>query len=291
MESRHYQLLNSIHRLIRALLALCCFLGFQAYSARSGVARQLAESALRKSGKFADDAAMNGLERRFATMIQRHGEKSEAFLRQTGRQGLEILEKSGTWAGDLLEMYASKPGAALFVFGDRQKLDWVLQHGRTAFKALIHHPCAADVLIRKYGKNGAEMALALDRDAALRLARLERSGWMNQRFPTTDSFNSFVRKYGSSGVRFVWNHRKSLAVAGAMTWFLSDPESFINGSRSLMSPLWSQIWNQTTGLEKSGLVVIFLFILWLVFRKIQVWTRPFRRIYSSIVASAPPKEN
>lgn len=224
-------------------------------------------------------------------MIQRHGEASEVFLKQTGHRGLEILEKSGAKAGALLEMHASRPGSAVLVFGDTQRLDWVLQYGKPAFNALCHHPGAADVLIRKYGKTGAELALTLDRDAAIRLAKLERSGWMYQRFPTPDSFNRFISKYGSSGVRYLWKNRKSLAVAGAMTWFLSDPDSFMNGSRSLISPLWSRLWNQTTVLEKSGLAVVVLFILWMLLRQVQIWTHPMRRIYSRLFISAPAKEN
>ncbi len=253
--------------------------------AEAGLARDLAEAVLRKAGKQSDDLAVRELEQQFVKLFNRLGPDCEPFLKRFGKDGAEILERAGQKGNQLLKWYQSAPGPSFYLLRDKEKLEWTLQYGKTAFDAMIRHPGAAEVLIRKHGAQGAAWALNLDRNSVLKLAKLETSGWTSRHFPDSKTLSDFVRNQGSAGIKFIWKHRTRLAAAGALTWFMTDPESFINGTRSLMQPTLSQIWDRTTGSQKLYTILLLLIfggyllmkLSWIVKTPQWIFKKLFRR--------------
>jgi len=157
------------------------------------------------------------------------------------------------------------------VIRDPDRLALALRHGDEAFEAMMRSPGAADNLLRSYGSPAAAWLKSLNQRDALRLAALNQEGWLKRLFTDSADLGRFIKKYGSAGVRFLWNNKGKLSAGGALALFLSDPEAFINGSRKLMEPAWKEMWDQTSTTEKATLSLMALGLIWLILKPMKIW--------------------
>lgn len=250
----------------------CASLVFISQSALdAGPARELAEILTQGMGKAARESALDGFEKQCARALARYGDDCAPFIKQLGREGLETLERAGANGATILKWHKQSPGSALYVIRDPDRLALALRHGDEAFEAMIRSPGAAEDLLRSYGSPAADWLKSLNQRDALRLAALNQEGWLKRLFPDSADVGRFIKKYGSAGVRFLWNNKGKLSAGGALALFLNDPEAFINGSRKLMEPAWKEMWSQTSTTERAMLSLVALGLIWLILKPVKIW--------------------
>lgn len=250
----------------------CVSLFFFSQSAiHAGPARELAEFLTKGMSKAARESALDGFERQCSRALARYGDDCAPFIKQLGREGLETLERAGTNGAAILKWHKQSPGKALYVIRDPDRLALALRHGDEAFDAMIRHPGAAEELFRSYGAPAATWLKSLNQRDALRLAALNQEGWLKRLFSDSADVGKFIKRYGSAGIRFIWNNKGKLSVGGALALFLNDPEAFINGSRKLMEPAWKELWTQTSTTEKAILSLVGLGLAWLILKPMKIW--------------------
>ena len=237
----------------------------------AGPARELAEFLTKGMSKAARESALDGFEKQCARALTRYGDDCAPFIKQLGREGLETLERAGANGATILKWHKQSPGKSLYVIRDPDRLTLALRHGDEAFEAMMRSPGAAEDLLRSYGAPAAAWLKSLKQRDALRLAALNQEGWLKRLFPDSADVGRFIKKYGSAGVRFIWNNKGKLSVGGALALFLNDPEAFINGSRKLMEPAWKEIWSQTSTTDRAMLSLVALGLIWLIFRPVKIW--------------------
>ena len=252
-------------------MVLASFFFFSQFVTQAGSARELAEFLTKGMRKATRESALAGFEQQCARVLARHGDDCTPFIKQLGIEGLETLERAGENGAMILKWHKQEPGKSLYVIRDPDRLALAVRHGDDAFEAIMQHPGAAEELLRSYGSSSATWLKSLSKKDALRLAALNQGGELKNIFPKISDLGRFIQKYGSAGIRFLWNNKGKLSAGGALALFLNDPESFIKGSRKLIEPVWKELWYQTSKTEKAILFMVAIGLLWLISRPMKVW--------------------
>ncbi len=194
-------------------------------------ARELAEWALRKfTGKATQEGA-EALSRRIAVAAAKHGDDLvAAAVRKGGPKVLTLADEAAEQAPKVLRFIGKygDEGAALLT----RKSMKLLSLGDDAAAALVRHKGVAEPLLETYGTSAVKVLASVSPQSGRRIAILSRSGDL-ARIGRTEELLGVCAKFGDKACDFAYRNKGGLLVGVSLAAFLSDPQPFLDGSRSL----------------------------------------------------------
>jgi hypothetical protein len=119
---------------------------------------------------------------------------------------------------------------SLRVLEDPKTLGLVVNYGERAGEVMIKHPGMASEVIAKFGNPGVGAMNAVSGPQARQLTSLVQTGAagdMGKLLPV-------IEQYGDKAMDFIWRHKGALALTAGAVAFISHPEPYINGVKSLV---------------------------------------------------------
>lgn len=219
---------------------------------KAAVAREMAEYVMKKFGKEVADEGVETLTRKIEAVIVKYGDDGVAAVKNVGPRSFRLIEEAGENGVESVKLMAKYGDKAIWVVGKKNRLAIFVKHGDDAAEAMIKHGEIAEPLIGKFGDSAALALKSVSSQNARRISMLDDAGELATIGSTSELF-AVVGKYGDAAMDFVWKNKGALAVAAALTAFLSDPEPFINGTRdlaqtvgtSLVQPIAQEVGKRT----------------------------------------------
>jgi hypothetical protein len=203
-------------------------------------AREAAEAIVQRFGRAAATEGTERLAVRLEALAVRFGDDALNAARRTGPAGLRLLEEAGEHAPVAARLLARYGDDGLWLAGQSSRLGFVARFGDDAAEVLLKHKGLADDLISRLGQPGVNALAKLSGQSGRRLAMMADAGDL-ARIGRTDELLAVVARYGDRAMDFIWRNKGSLAVGAALTAFLADPESFLDGTRELASVLAQEV--------------------------------------------------
>jgi len=224
------------------VLALGLVVNFTAMAGvQSSAIREAAEFIMGKFGKGVAGETLEQVAESTAKAVGKYGDDCLPFLRKTGHSGYRVLDDAGYKATDILKLYARKGDEAIWIISDPKKLAIFMKHGDAAADALIRHPSIAEDLIGKFGDNAVGAMNAVSRSGGQKLGMLAADGTLDKIGRQSDVLE-VIRKYGDGAMDFIWKNKGALTVASALTLFVTNPDIYISGAKTLVvDPIASPI--------------------------------------------------
>jgi hypothetical protein len=190
----------------------------------------------------------------------KYGDGVLPLLKSTGPAGFKALETAGEKSPEVIKLFARKGDEAIWIIYDQKKLRLFLDYGDSAADALLKHPGIADDLISHYGSDAVGALNSLSKQGARSLGMSEIEGVLSAT-PRSKELLPVIAKYGDSAMEFIWRNKGALMVTAGVTKFLIDPQSYIQGLKTLLiDPVVNPIFENTnwTLIIAVGLLIIFL---------------------------------
>jgi hypothetical protein len=219
---------------------------------KAAIAREIAEQLMKKFGKEAADEGLETLTRKIETVIVKYGDDGATAIKNVGPRSIGLIDEAGENAIDAVKLMAKYGDDAVWVVSKPGRLAIFVKYGDDAAKAMIKHGEITEPLINKFGTSAAAALQKVSSQNARRISMLDQAGDLSK-IGRTNELLGVVSKYGDAAMEFVWKNKGPLAVATALTAFLSDPQPFIDGTRdiaqsvgtSLVQPIAEEIGRGT----------------------------------------------
>lgn len=232
---------------LAALQPACCWAGVT-----SKAAKEAAEFVLRKFGKEAEEQGLQTLTKRIETLGLKYGDDAIAAVKKVGPRALNYIDEAGETGLQSAKLLARYGDDAVWIVRKPNRLAMFSKYGDDAARAMIKQGQIAEPLIASLGKPAATALKNVSARNARRLAMMAEDGTL-ARIGRTEALLAVIGKYGDRAMAFVWRNKGSLAVAGALTAFLANPEPFIDGTveltkaagESIAKPLATEIGRGT----------------------------------------------
>lgn len=200
----------------------------------SRAVRETAEWIMKKFGKGVAGKTVDEIAEATARTVARHGDDALPLLRAAGHAGFRALDDAAEKAPEVIRLFARKGDEAVWLISEPKKLALFLKHGDDAAEALLKHGGLADELIARFGDDAAGTLTNLSRPAAQRLAMAANEGLLNAT-PRSRELLPIIRRCGDEAMDFIWKNKGALATAAGLYLFLSDPQAFISGAKTLVA--------------------------------------------------------
>ena len=170
-----------------------------------------------------------------------------------------MLDEAGDHAPKIMRLYNSRGDEAMWIIRQSERRALFIKHGEPAADAMLKHPHLAESVLQRYGDSGASALNRLSRGGAQKLGMADDSGLFTAT-PRSRELLHVIRAYGDEAMDFIWENKGALTVAAMLTKFLSDPEAFIKGFKSLViDPV------VTPAVESANWTLIFAGVLFFLF--------------------------
>jgi len=245
-------------RLLAVSLLLCLTASPVQAGPASRAVRETAEWIMKKFGKGAAGKTVDEIAEATAKAVARHGDDALPLLRAAGHAGFRALDDAAEKAPQVIRLFARKGDEAVWLISEPKKLALFLKHGDEAADALLKHGGLADDLIARYGDDAVGALTKLSRPTAQRMSMAAREGLFDAT-PRSGELLPIIRRYGDEAMDFIWKHKRVLATSAGLYAFLSDPQAFLSGVKTLVvDPLISPIAQGTNWtLIFGGLLFLF----------------------------------
>lgn len=218
----------------------------------SKAAKEAAEFVLRKFGKEAEEQGLQTLTRRIETLGLKYGDDAVAAVKKVGPRALNYIDEAGETGLQSAKLLARYGDDAVWIVRKPNRLAMFSKYGDDAARAMMKQGQIAEPLITSLGKPAATALKNVSARNARRLAMMAEDGTLAG-IGRTEALLTVVGKYGDRAMAFVWRNKGALAVAGALTAFLANPEPFIDGTveltkaagESIAKPLATEIGRGT----------------------------------------------
>lgn len=199
---------------------------------RAALFRELAEQALRRAGKEAEQEAAEVLARRLEGIAARHGDDAARAVAKLGPRGAMLAEEAGEHAPQAVRLMMRHGDSAVWIISNKNRLALFAKLGDDAAESMIRHGQIAEPLLMAYGQPAAAALKTVTSQNARRLAMMA-SDQTLARIGRTDELLDVIARYGDRAAEFVWKNKGSLAVGAALAAFLANPEAFRSGTADL----------------------------------------------------------
>ena len=199
---------------------------------RSEMARESAEYIMRKFGKEVGKDTVETLTEKLTSIGARHGDAAIVALRQVGPRGLQLIADAGEHADAVVRLMTQFGDEAAWVLSRPRGLAIFLQHGDDGVKILIKHRAVAEPLVERFGSAAVQAFHPLTPQNGRRLAMLVDDGTIIQGSRAAEVL-AVIARGGDRAMEFIWNHKGALAVTAGLTAFLTQPQTFIDGTKDL----------------------------------------------------------
>lgn len=197
----------------------------------SKAAGELAEFVLKKFGKEAAEEGAEKLTARIIKASAKYGDDVVRAVRKGGPKVLALVDDAGANAPSVLRLVNHYGDDAVRALSRPKSLAIVSRYGDDAARALIKHKGIAEPLIENLGTPAVKAINALGPQAGRRLAMM--SGDDLAAIGRTPELLEVIARHGDKAMDFIWKNKVVLAGSAALSAFLHDPESFINGAKDL----------------------------------------------------------
>jgi hypothetical protein len=219
-----------------ALLAMVIVLAVTTLAladAKSQLAREVAEAALRKFGRQAAREGTEALAMKIEAAAAKHGDEIFEAVRKVGPRALPLVEDAGVQGRQAAKLLArhGEPGAA-WVVSRPAAMKLVAQHGEEAAAVLVKHAGIAEPVVEGFGAPAVKALAATGPQGGRRLAMLMADGDL-AKIGRTPELMDVIAKYGDKAMEFVWKNKGALAVGTTLAAFLANPESFLNAGQGV----------------------------------------------------------
>ncbi len=223
---------------MKRLFAISLLLCFVAMPAEAGPAsravRETAEWIMKKFGPGAAGKTVDEIAEATAKAVARHGDDALPLLRAAGHAGFRALDDAAEKAPQVIRLFARKGDEAVWLISEPNKLALFLKHGDDAAEALLKHGGLADELLSRFGDDAAKALNGLSRPTAQKLSMAARDGLLDAT-PRSHELLPVIRRYGDEAMDFIWKHKGALATSAGLYAFLSDPQAFLSGAKTLVA--------------------------------------------------------
>ena len=199
---------------------------------KAALAREAAEYVMTKFGKDAAEVGVETLTRKIETLAIKHGDDVFLAVRKVGPRTLRIVEEAGEHGLESVKLMARYGDDAVWVVAKKNRLAIFVKYGDDAAESMMKHGEIAEPLLVSFGKPAAGAMKAVNSQNARRLAMMADDGQL-AKIGQTSELLEVVAKYGDRAADFVWRNKGALTVAAALTAFLANPESFLDGATDI----------------------------------------------------------
>jgi hypothetical protein len=203
---------------------------FAAANVTAKAARETAEYVIKKFSRDAGRQGVETLAARIEKLAAAHGDDALEAVRRVGPKAITLADEAGeqgALAIRLMARYGDE--AAQHIVARPRALALAARYGDDAAEALVKHKDIAEPVIEKFGAQAAAALKNVDRQNAVRIARMFNEGDL-AKIGRTAELLGVIGKYGNKGMDFVWRHKGTLAVSTALAAFLANPQPFIDGT-------------------------------------------------------------
>jgi hypothetical protein len=220
-------------RAIPILTVIACLaLGSTARADRTKAAREAAEYLLKKFGAKAAGEGAEQLSIRIAGAASRHGDDAIHAVRAVGAKAITLADDAGEHGAKVMRLLARHGDEAAELLARPQGMRLFAQYGDDAAEALLRHKGIAEPVLEQFGTPAVRAMKAIGPQSGRRLAMLADGGEL-EAIGRTPELMGVIARYGDAAMKFIWEHKKELAGAAALTAFLNDPAPFIDGTKEL----------------------------------------------------------
>jgi hypothetical protein len=200
--------------------------------AQAGVMSKVLREAMEVIGKkFGRQVAEEGAERvgvRLTRLAAQHGDEVVATaFRKVGPRAGRLVEEAGDRGGLALGLLARHGEEAIPLIARSTALAKVARYGDQAAVAIMKHGTVGEQLVGQFAKEGAEALVKVTPRQGRRLAMMAAKGELKP------ELMQVISRYGDPACEFIWKHKGSLAVAAALTAFVTSPGPFLEGTQKL----------------------------------------------------------
>ena len=204
---------------------------------KATVARELGHLLARKLGAKAVAKGGQALSRRAAVAASHHADDVARAVKRIGPRALTLANEAGEHAPQVMQ-FVAKHGAAGAAVMTKQSSKLLASLGDDAGVALLRHNTVVVPMLEKYGATAARALTKVTPQNGRRLIMMAKTFDRGQ---TAVKVVEVVAKHGDAVVNWMWANKGALAATAAVTAFLADPESFMNGTKKLTESVSKQI--------------------------------------------------
>jgi hypothetical protein len=193
--------------------------------AQSQAARQAARELVEWFGRESLERA----EPRVARLVEEYGEGAVRALRQAGPAGVPVIEAFGPPAVRILSKWGDR-GMRLLAAEGEPACGVLARYGDEAIELMIRHPGVGRDLLGHFGREALRAPLSTESVVVLnRLAEpIKQSGRSREIFDV-------IERYGDRACDFLWRHKGTIFLTGALVAFLADPKPYLDGVKEIVS--------------------------------------------------------
>lgn len=245
-------MINRLEAVLTLMAAMCCT---ALAGVKSSVARETAEYVLERFGKDVGEETLETLTGKIGQYGSKYGDDAIGAIRKIGPRGFKILDDAGKNAPDVIRLLNRSGNEAVWVVSTPRKLAIFVKYGNDAADAMIKHPGTAEPLIEQFGVSAAKALRTVSGQNSRRIGMMADDGSLAASGKANEMLE-IIGRHGDLAADWIWRNKGSLAVATIATAFLSNPESFLNGTveiakvggETIMRPITEQItgsinWN------------------------------------------------
>ncbi len=219
---------------------------------------------LKKFGKGAAGTTVRQLRKVTAGLISKHGDECIPFIKNTGHEGIRLLQTTGKNAPKILHLY-KRFGNDVLWLAKPERLKLILKYGDDAAKGILKHPGLGEGILRRHGKRAISVLNTLSRKNNQRLAILSSNSKFMRGGRASEIFGVLKRE-GNKAMDFIWRHKKSLAIATVLVTFLKDPSSYFKGAKTLIvDPVIEPVKIVARNIDWNLIISVILFMIFLIF--------------------------
>ncbi len=227
--------------------------------------------------RFAREVAEEGVERlepRLVRLIAAHGDDAAAAVRRVGpRLGVRAVESHGAAGARMLARWGDD-GARLLADEGEPAARLFARHGDEAVEAMLRHPGAGARVIEAFGDDGMRALRGVGRDGAAQLAGVAPSVRGTGR---AAEVLAVVERFGDRACGFLWRNKGVVFGAAVLAAFLSDPEPYLAGVKSLVVEPAKELGAEAARRTDWTLAVVVLLVLGAMIVGLRLVLRPRAR--------------
>lgn len=220
-------------------------------------AREMMDAAVQRSSSRAFSRLVRESPDQVLAIARRYGDDGLVAVSRHGRPAMRVLlNSSDEAAAPVLRMIQRHGDDAVRMGQSPQGLRILATENDTMFRVMHQTRGQAYPLLDRYGPRGADVLSRLSASESRQLIQLQRG-----RHFSDSQFRQIldvVGEYGDRALRFIWEHKGTLALASVFVAFVADPQPFIDGTKDLTGLVMQ------TAAEQAGETVrsVFAMIRW-----------------------------
>ena len=215
----------------RPILIMFCavFLASPVFGQRSQLAREAAESLMRRFGVKVGNETVETLAAKIGQYGAKYGDEAIGAIRSTGPRAFQLIDDAGKNAPNVVRLLHKHGPSAIGVVANPRKLRLAVRYGDDAAKAMIKHPGVSESVVENFLGPGARALCSVSGRNARRIGMMADDGSLVA-VGKADDILGVISRHGDRAADWVWRNKGALAFVAVATAFIRDPEPFLNGA-------------------------------------------------------------